>query len=71
MDLVFLSSIMKSNATGAWMPAFAGLTATKRPGFPGRLHEAIAKLPQRMFEATKSQFTRFQNASTYFGRALR
>lgn len=26
---------------------------------------------QRMFDATKSQFTRFQNASTYFGRALR
>ena len=26
---------------------------------------------QRMFADTKSQFTRFQNASTYFGRALR
>ena len=26
---------------------------------------------QRMLDATKSQFTRFQNASTYFGRALR
>ncbi len=24
-----------------------------------------------MFDATNSQFTRFQNASTYFGRALR
>ena len=27
--------------------------------------------PQRMFCATKSQLTRFQNDSTYFGRALR
>ena len=24
-----------------------------------------------MLDATKSQFTKFQNASTYFGRALR
>ena len=29
------------------------------------------RIPYFMFEATKSQFTRFQNASTYFGRALR
>ena len=36
---------------------------------PLRPHPAYAA--QRMFEAANSQFTRFQNASTYFGRALR
>jgi hypothetical protein len=35
-----------------------------RLGSGGRKHHFIC-------EATKSQFTRFQNASTYFGRALR
>jgi hypothetical protein len=32
---------------------------------------AYFRLVYFRFEATKSQLTRFQNASTYFGRALR
>ena len=53
----------------ALAPADA-LDASERPGFPGRSASACA-VAQRMFDATKSQLTRFQNASTYFGRALR
>ncbi|MFD0322503.1 hypothetical protein [Lysobacter gummosus] len=45
--------------------------AKKRPGFPGRFGIAMTPGAYFRFEATKSQLTRFQNASTYFGRALR
>ena len=45
--------------------------ATKNGRITRPFHLALRRRDQRMFEATKSQLTRFQNASTYFGRALR
>ena len=47
-------------------------TMKKQNGrFPGRSLDHQRIDTQRMFDAAKSQFARFQNASTYFGRALR
>ncbi len=47
------------------------LARKKTAGFPGRFRSVRMLAAYFMFEATKSQLTRFQNASTYFGRALR
>ena len=43
----------------------------KRPGFPAAFYCWSGVAAYLRLEATKSQFTRFQNASMYFGRALR
>ena len=52
---------------------FAGMTSKTQNGRipPAVLLFSAATSPYFMFEATKSQLTRFQNDSTYFGRALR
>jgi hypothetical protein len=43
----------------------------KKPGRGGCHGPAFVDLPYAIWLAAKSQFTRFQNASTYLARALR
>ena len=52
---------------------FAGMTSKTQSGRipPAVLRFSDVTSPYFMLDATKSQLTRFQNDSTYFGRALR
>ena len=65
---------LPDGGTAEWWPlSSSGISSGKktRPGFPAVFHLMERVAAYFRFEATKSQFTRLQNASMYFGRALR
>jgi len=67
-----IGKILALALTGATLALGSGAVAQEKTWPKVRIANlGGSNMRQRMFEETKSQLTRFQKLSTYFGRALR